>query len=171
MAEIKHKGNTIGTAGLLPEIGTIAPDFRLTNTLKKDVTLADFKGNFVIMNIFPSIDTRVCAISVREFNHRASQLTDTFVLCISKDLPFAHSRFCAAEGISNVIPLSQYKDSSFSDAYHVDISENSDLIGLMSRAIIVVNPEGKIIHTEQVSDISNEPDYQAAIEAIGVKKV
>jgi thioredoxin-dependent peroxiredoxin len=166
MAEITHKGKTIVTAGSLPNVGSQAPEFRLTNTSKQDVSLSDFAGKYVVMNIFPSIDTRVCAVSVRIFNQRASKLSSTVVLCISKDLPFAHTRFCGAEGIENVIPLSQYKDNSFSDAYNVDITENSDLVGLMSRAIVVVNPDGRVVHTEQVSDLSSEPDYNLAISFV-----
>lgn len=166
MAGITHKGNIVTTAGDLPAKGTRAPSFRLTKTDLEDVDLEDFPGQRIVLNIFPSIDTSTCATSVRKFNQLAASLPNTVVLCISKDLPFAHRRFCGAEGIKNVLALAQYKDRSFSDAYGVDIVSGSTLTGLMSRAVVVVDEKGRILYTEQVADISSEPDYESVISIL-----
>ena len=167
MIEVTHRGRVIELAGSLPAIGTLAPEFRLTDTSKKDVHLSSYLGKRIVMNIFPSVDTSTCATSVRTFNKLAAGLANTVVLCISKDLPFAHARFCGAEGIDNLVMLSQYKDSSFSDAYGVDITANSYLEGLMSRAIVVVDEQGVIRYTEQVQDIGSEPNYDAVLTMLG----
>jgi len=166
MAQITFKGNAIHTSGSLPKVGAHAPDFNLTRSDLSSATLAEFKGRKVVLNIFPSIDTPVCAASVRRFNEEASKLKDAVVVCISRDLPFAQSRFCAAEGLKNVITASEYKDSRFSDAYGVRITDGP-LAGLLSRAIVVVDPSGKVVYTEQVPEIAQEPDYAKALAALG----
>lgn len=157
-------GNTIYTVGNLPETGTEAPEFILTNNEMEDVSLSDFRGKYVILNIFPSIDTRTCALSVRMFNERAADLDNTVVLCISKDLPFAQSRFCGAEGIENVITLSDFR-SDFGHVYGVELAEGRSR-GLLSRAVVVIDPDGRIIYEEQVAELSKEPNYDSAIAAV-----
>ncbi|MCC5930922.1 MAG: thiol peroxidase [Cyclobacteriaceae bacterium] len=165
MAQITLKGNPVHTTGNLPVIGSIAPDFRLTKSDLSDVSLSDFAGKRVILNIFPSIETSVCSAAVRNFNVKASQLNNTVVLCISKDLPFAHKRFCEAEGIENVITLSQYKDGNFSNSYNVEMVDGP-FTGLMSRVVIALDTEAKVIYVEQVPEIGQEPNYEAAIKAL-----
>lgn len=165
MAEITFKGETIHTVGSIPQKGQKAPDFKLTNGSLQDVGLGNYKGKRLVLNIFPSIDTGTCAASVRRFNQEAAGLENTVVLNISKDLPFAQKRFCAAEGIENVENLSQYKDTNFSEAYQVDMLEGA-LNGLMSRAVVVVNENAEVIHSEQVSEIIIEPNYEAALAAL-----
>ncbi|WP_339918223.1 thiol peroxidase [Yeosuana marina] len=165
MATVTLKGNAIETSGNLPKVGTTAPDFKLTATDLSTKTLSDFKGSKIVLNIFPSIDTGTCAQSVRQFNKEASELKDTKVLCISKDLPFAHSRFCGAEGLDNVISLSDYKDGSFGKTYGVDFI-TGPLEALLSRSVVVINENGVITYTEQVSETVNEPNYSAALEAL-----
>jgi thioredoxin-dependent peroxiredoxin len=165
MAQVTFKGNPIRIAGSLPKTGFMAPDFKVVKADLSIVSLSELKGKKVILNIFPSLDTPVCATSVRRFNVEASKLSNTVVLCISRDLPFAHKRFCTTEGIENVITGSEYQDSSFSNAYGVLILEGP-LAGLFSRAIVVINEQGKIIHTEQVPEIAQEPDYASALAAV-----
>jgi thioredoxin-dependent peroxiredoxin len=165
MATITFKGNAINTAGVLPEKGSLAPAFKLVKTDLSDVTLNDFKGKKLVLNIFPSLDTSVCAASVRKFNAEAEKLPNTVVLCISRDLPFAHSRFCTTEGLKNVISLSEYKDENFSKAYGVKITDGP-LAGLMSRAVVVVDESGKVVYSEQVPEIAQEPDYTKALAAL-----
>ncbi len=165
MARISFKGNPVDTSGELPEVNTGAPDFKLTKTDLSDVTFKDFHGKRILLNIFPSIDTTVCASSVRRFNEEASKLKNTLVLCISADLPFAHSRFCEADGLRDVIPLSVFRSKGFGKDYGVEII-NGPLAGLLSRAIVVIDEKGKIIYTEQVAEISKEPDYNAALKAM-----
>ncbi|MFC3198817.1 thiol peroxidase [Parapedobacter deserti] len=165
MATITFKGTEIHTAGALPDVGSQAPDFKLTSGNLTDKTLADYKGKKVILNVFPSIDTGTCAASVRTFNQKAAALENTAVLCISKDLPFAQARFCAAEGISNVETLSEYKDTNFSDAYRLSVVDGP-LEGLLSRAVIVIGEDGTIKYTEQVAEIANEPNYDNALAAL-----
>lgn len=165
MATITFKGTEVHTTGTLPAVGSQAPDFTLTAGNLSDKTLADYQGKKVILNIFPSIDTGTCAASVRTFNQKAAGLDNTVVLCISKDLPFAQGRFCAAEGISNVETLSEYKDDNFSDAYQLKIADGP-LAGLLSRAVVIVGEDGKVRYTEQVSEIADEPNYDAALAAI-----
>lgn len=162
--EIIAAGEKATTVGKLPEIGTQAPDFILTAADLSEVSLDDFKGKKIILNIFPSLDTKVCQISVRKFNEDASQLKNTIILGISADLPFASSRFCELEGIENVIPLSTFR-SNFGDQYGVKIASGK-LKGLLSRAVVVLDTKGKVIYTEQVPDISHEPNYEAALDAI-----
>ena len=165
MATVTLKGNTIETSGNLPKIGSKAPDFKLTATDLSTKTLSDFKGHQLVLNIFPSIDTGTCAQSVRQFNKDASELKNTKVLCISKDLPFAHSRFCGAEGLNNVVSLSDYKEGSFGKTYGVDFI-TGPLESLLSRSVVVIDEQGIITHTEQVSETVNEPDYSAALKAL-----
>jgi thiol peroxidase len=165
MSTITFKGNAVETAGSLPATGTKAPAFTLTGKDLKEVTLDQFSGQNVILNIFPSIDTGVCAASTRHFNQSASALKNTSVLCISKDLPFAFNRFCGAEGLDKVITLSQFKDQNFSKSYGVDMT-NGPLAGLMSRAVVVINPQGEVVYTEQVPEIAQEPDYDRALAAV-----
>ncbi len=166
MSTIKFGDSTATTTGRMPAVGSKAPDFTLTDVDLKDFTLSSLKGKRVVLNIFPSIGTGVCQTSVREFNKRAAELNNTVVVCISKDLPFAHKQFCGAEGIEDVISASQYKDSSFSDGYNVELLD-SPFDKLFSRAVVVINEEGNIIYTEQVPAIGQEPDYDAAIAALG----
>jgi thiol peroxidase len=165
MAKITFKGNPVNTGGNLPAVGTEAPDFVLVKSDLSEVTLSGLKGKYVVLNIFPSIDTGVCAASVRRFNKEASALNNTTVLCISADLPFAAGRFCGAEGLENVITLSTFRDSSFADQYGV-LMTDGPLRGLLARAVVVVNPEGKVVYTELVPEIAQEPDYNSAINSI-----
>jgi|SRR5690625_2368951 len=161
---VKFKGSPVQTSGSLPEKNTKAENFTLTAADLSGKTLADYSGEWVIMNVFPSIDTSVCATSVREFNKRAASLKNTKVLCISKDLPFAQNRFCGAEGIENVEMLSDFR-TDFGKRYGILI-ENGPLKGLLSRAVLVINPGGTVVHREQVPNIEDEPDYEKALAAI-----
>mgnify|MGYP001072338969 CR=1 FL=1 len=164
MAEITFQGTLAHTAGSLPEVGTRAPDFEVVKTDLSTMSLGDFKGKTVVLNIFPSLDTPVCAASLRRFNVEATKMQNTVVLCISKDLPFAQKRFCAAEGLDNVLTGSEYRDSGFSRAYGVTITDGP-LRGLFSRAVLVIDKEGRIVYAEQVPEISQEPDYEKALAA------
>jgi thioredoxin-dependent peroxiredoxin len=165
MAQTKLGEVTVNTSGDLPVVGSAAPGFLLASTDLKEVSLQDYAGKNVILNIFPSIDTRVCATSVREFNKLATSISNTVVLSISKDLPFAHKRFCGAEGINNVIMLSDFRDKGFSKDYGA-LMKDGGMAGLHARAIVVIDPKGIVKHTELVPAIGQEPDYQAAIKAI-----
>lgn len=164
MTTIKFKGNDIHTVGKLPEVGSHAKDFALVGVDLSDKKLSDYKGKKVILNIFPSVNTGVCAASVREFNKDAAGLKNTVVLCISKDLPFAQDQFCGAEGIKNVVMLSDFR-TDFGHEYGVQMKDGP-LHGLLSRAVIVVDPEGKITYEEQVPEITQEPNYKAALAAL-----
>lgn len=165
MASITFKGSEIHTSGNLPSVGKKAPEFQLTAADLSSKSLSDFLGKKVVLNIFPSIDTGVCAQSVRKFNEEASKLENSVVLCISKDLPFAQGRFCGAEGLSEVITLSEFKDENFSNAYQVKITDGP-LEGLMSRAVVVIDETGNVVYTEQVPEIGQEPDYESAIAVL-----
>lgn len=165
MAKVAFKGNPVSTQGDLPKVGAKAPDFVLTKTDLGDVSLKDFAGKKVVLNIFPSIDTAVCQASVRKFNQEAAGLPNTVVVSVSKDLPFALNRFCGAEGIKNVVPTSELRNSGFGDAYGVRIIDSA-LKGLFSRAVVVVDEKGNVKYTEQVSEITQEPNYSAALSAI-----
>ncbi len=165
MAQITLKGNTIHTTGELPAVGDKAPEFKLTKVDLSDISLESFRGKKVILNIFPSIDTPTCASSVRKFNEELSKLENTIVLCISKDLPFAQKRFCGAEGLENVVTLSELRDNNFATDYGLRITDGP-LAGLMSRAIVAVNEHGEVVYTEQVSEIANEPDYDKALDSL-----
>ncbi len=165
MAQITLGGNPINTIGSLPKVGEKALDFKLKNTDLSHKTLSDYEGKNLILNIFPSVDTGVCAKSVREFNEKAASLENTVVLCISKDLPFAQARFCGAEGIDNVEMLSDFETGSFGKDYQVTIADSA-FENLHSRAIVVIDKNGKITHTEQVPEVGEEPNYEAALKAI-----
>lgn len=165
MAQITLGGNPIHTSGNLPEVGSIAPSFELVKDDLSTVTLADFSGSKVVLNIFPSIDTSTCATSVRTFNAKAAALENTKVLCISRDLPFAQKRFCGAEGLENVINLSDFKTGAFGKDYGLEITD-SVLAGLHSRVVVVLDEKGTVTHAEQVAEIANEPNYEAALEAL-----
>lgn len=165
MASITLGGNPIHTNGELPTVGTKAADFNLIKTDLGTDTLADFNGSRVVLNIFPSIDTGTCATSVRKFNEKASTLSNTKVLCISRDLPFAQKRFCGAEGLENVINLSDFKDGSFGKNYGLEITDGP-LAGLHSRVVIVLDENGTILHAEQVKEIADEPNYDAALAVL-----
>ena len=165
MAQITLKDNPINTIGTLPAVGSQAPDFSLTKTDLSDVTPADLRGKNVILNIFPSVDTDVCAASVRFFNAKANALENTTVLCVSDDLPFAQKRFCGAEGLTNVISASEMRNRTFGDQYGVRITDGP-LAGILSRAIVIIDAAGKVTYTEQVPEITQEPNYDAALAAL-----
>lgn len=165
MASVLFGGNPVNTNGELPKVGSKAPDFKLCTTDLSIVTLADFAGTKIVLNVFPSIDTPTCATSVRKFNADASQLQNTKVLCISRDLPFAQKRFCGAEGLDNVINLSDFNTGNFGKDYGLELVEGA-FTGLHSRAVIVIDENGIIKYTEQVPNISDEPNYEAAIAAL-----
>ncbi|MFM2229590.1 MAG: hypothetical protein RL607_848 [Bacteroidota bacterium] len=165
MAQITLGGNPVNTSGNLPEVGSKAPAFELVKDDLSTVSLADFAGSKVVLNIFPSIDTATCATSVRTFNAKASALENTKVLCISRDLPFAQKRFCGAEGLENVINLSDFKTGAFGKDYGLEITD-SVLAGLHSRVVVVVDENGTVTHAEQVAEIANEPNYDAALAAL-----
>lgn len=165
MAKITLKGNPIETAGDLPKIGAPAPAFTLVKNDLSEVNLKDFSGKKVVLNIFPSVDTGVCAASVKRFNQEAGNLSNTVVLCISADLPFALGRFCEAEGLKNVIPLSVFRAPSFGKNYGALIT-TGPLSGLLSRAIVIVNAAGSVTYTEQVPEITKDPDFSAALSAL-----
>lgn len=165
MAQITLKGNEISTIGYLPAIGAPAPDFKLVKSDLKETVLEDYRGKTLVLNIFPSIDTGVCAASVRKFNSEASNRKDTVVLCVSADLPFAHNRFCEAEGLKNVIPASAFRSPEFGTNYGQTITSGV-LTGLLARSVVVIGPEGRVRYTEQVPEIGQEPNYQAALDSI-----
>ena len=165
MAKTAFKGNPVETSGSLPKIGEVAPEFKLVNSSLEEVKLSDFKGKNVVLNIFPSLDTGVCAASVRKFNKEAGSLDNTVILSISSDLPFAAGRFCSMEGIDNTIALSLFRDDSFAKDYGVLLMDGP-MKGLTARAVVVVNPEGKVIYNQLVPEISEEPDYNSAIDSI-----
>jgi len=165
MASITLKGNTIHTSNELPKVGTQAPDFTLVKNDLSRSSLSDYKGSKVVLNIFPSIDTGTCAASVRQFNKEAAELENTKVLCISRDLPFAQARFCGAEGIENVVNLSDFATGDFGKNYGLQIIDGP-LANLHSRAVVVLDESGKIMYTEQVGEIVDEPNYKAALEAL-----
>ncbi|GAA3627445.1 thiol peroxidase [Flavivirga jejuensis] len=165
MAIVTLKGNAIETSGELPKVGTKAPDFELTANDLSSKKLSDFIGSKVVLNIFPSVDTGTCAKSVRQFNKEVSALENTKVLCISHDLPFANARFCGAEGLDNVISLSDYKNGSFGKDYGLNFI-TGPLEALHSRCIIVLDENGTVKYTEQVAETVDEPNYKAAIDAL-----
>ena len=165
MSQITLKGNPIHTCGTLPAVGSQAADFVLTKTDFADVSLQNFAGKKIVLNIFPSIDTPVCATSVRRFNTEAVKLKNTVVLCVSVDLPFAHNRFCGAEGLQNVIPVSELRKRKFGEDYGVRIVDGP-LAGLFSRAVVIIDEKGKVIYTEQVPEIAQEPNYEAALKIL-----
>ena len=165
MAKITFKGTPVNTSGNLPSKGTKAPDFTLVKSDLGSLSLSELKGKKVILNIFPSLDTSVCATTVRKFNQMAAGMNNVVVLGISKDLPFAHGRFCSTEGINNVITLSGFRDREFGRVYGVDYIDGP-VAGLYSRAIVVIDETGTIVYTEQVPEHIHEPDYEAALKAV-----
>lgn len=166
MAQISLKGNPIETIGELPKIGAQAPAFTLVGPDLSQFSLSSLSGKKVVLNIFPSIDTGTCAMSVRRFNEAASRLKDTAVVCVSADLPFAASRFCGAEGIENVKTGSVFRSPAFGKDYGVTIM-TGPLTGLLSRSVVVIDAAGKVLYTEQVKETTEEPDYEAALAALG----
>ncbi len=164
MSTVTLGGNPVHTNATLPAIGSAAPQFQLVGNDLSEISLQDFKGQRVILNIFPSIDTPTCATSVRTFNKMANDIANTKVLCISKDLPFAQKRFCGSEGLDNVVNLSDFRDGSFGNDYGVTLID-SVLKGLHARAIVVIDADGKVTYSELVSEIANEPNYEAALNA------
>lgn len=165
MATVTLNGTPFNTNGELPKVGEMAPEFNLKKVDLSSTNLSDYKGANLILNIFPSIDTATCATSVRTFNKRASELENTKVVCVSRDLPFAQKRFCGAEGIDNVITASDFATGDFGKNYGLEL-ENGPLAALHARAIVVVDANGVVKHTELVSDIASEPNYNAAIAAV-----
>jgi thiol peroxidase len=169
MAEFKLKGNTFHTTGNLPAVGADSPDCTLVGKDLSDVVLGSYKGKRVVLNIFPSLDTEVCAASVRRFNTEASGLDNTVVVCISMDLPFAHGRFCTTEGLDNVVTASAFRTDprggAFGDAYGVKIADGP-LAGLLARSVVVVNEEGNVVYTELCEETVEEPNYDAALAAL-----
>jgi thiol peroxidase len=165
MSKVTLKGNLVNTIGELPVVGSKAPEFSLVGSNLSDVKSADFQGRRVVLNIFPSLDTATCAASVRRFNVEASKLTDAAVVCISKDLPFAHGRFCTTEGIANVVSASEFRSNSFGKNYGVMITDGP-LQGLMARAVVVLDKDGTVLHSQLVSEITEEPDYQSALDSL-----
>lgn len=165
MTDITLKGMPVHTVGDLPTVGQNAPDFKLTRTDLSDMSLKDVAGKRVVLNIFPSIDTSVCAMSVRKFNSEISKYENAVVLCISRDLPFAHARFCGTEGLSDVISLSEMRQRDFGSTYGVEMIDGS-LAGLFARAVVVIDEKGKIIYTQLVKEIGEEPDYEKALAVL-----
>ena len=159
-------GNPVQVAGSLPQPGQSAPDFSLVGADLADVSLKNYAGKRKVLNIFPSLDTPTCAVSVRTFNKHASSLAHTVVLCISADLPFAQKRFCGAEGLANVVTLSTMRGQEFLKNYGVAIS-SGPLAGVAARATIVLDENNKVLHSQLVAEIKNEPDYDAALKALG----
>lgn len=167
MATTKLKGEPISLTGEFVKVGSKAPNFKLVKTDLSTLSLDDLKGKRVILNIFPSLDTKVCAMSVRQFNARAASLPDTVIVAVSKDLPFAHERFCTTNGIENVIPASDFRNYGFAEDYGVAMKDGA-LAGLLARAVVVIDKDGMVTYTELVPEISQEPDYDKAINSLKV---
>ena len=165
MAKITFKGSPVSTVGELPKVGTAAPTFQLTKIDLSPLGSVDLVGKNVVLNIFPSIDTGVCATSVRKFNQQAASLPNTVVVCVSKDLPFAQKRFCGAEGIDKVVPASWYRGPDFGKDFGVTMADGP-LAGLFARAVVVIDKTGKVVHTELVPEIAQEPNYDAALKLV-----
>lgn len=166
MGQVTLRGNPISTSGDLPKVGSAAPAFQLTKSDLSEVSLGDLAGKRVVLNIFPSVDTPTCATSVRTFNAKASELDNTVVLCVSADLPFAAGRFCGAEGLTNVSTGSDFRHKDFGTTYGVTMT-SGPLAGLLARSVVVIDEAGKVAYTELVPEIAQEPDYEAAIKALG----
>ncbi|WP_299233624.1 thiol peroxidase [uncultured Bacteroides sp.] len=166
MSKTAFKGSVVNLAGEFIKTGVTAPEFTMVKGDLSQFKLSDTKGKFVVLNIFPSLDTGVCATSVRKFNQLAAKMENTVVLAISKDLPFAQGRFCTTEGIENVIPLSDFRNPSDFDTKYGVLITDGPLSGLLARSVVVINPAGEIIYTELVPEITQEPNYDAALAAI-----
>ena len=162
MATVKFKDNEVHSNGNLPQVGSIAPDFTLVNASLQEFHLTDYKGKRVLLNIFPSLDTGTCAMSVRKFNQWVSEKENVVVICISKDLPFAQSRFCGAEGLENVITASDFRYNTFATDYGVLLTDGP-LKGLMARSVVALDETGKVLYTEQVAEITHEPNYDITV--------
>ena len=162
MATVKFKGSDVHSNGKLPEVGSIAPDFTLVNASLQEIHLSDYKGKRVLLNIFPSLDTGTCAMSVRKFNQWVSEKENVVVICVSKDLPFAQSRFCGAEGLDNVITASDFRYNTFATDYGVLLTDGP-LQGLMARSVVALDETGKVLYTEQVPEITIEPNYDIPV--------
>jgi thiol peroxidase len=165
MAKITLKGNPVNTSGELPEKGTVAPDFTLVKSDLSSLSLKELMGKKLVLNIFPSLETSVCAASVRKFNQIAAEKPGITVLAISKDLPFAHGRFCSTEGINNLITLSGFRDRSFGKNYGIDILDGP-FEGLYARSVVIIDKEGKVVYTQLVPEIAEEPDYDKVLEIL-----
>jgi thiol peroxidase len=165
MASITLQGNPVNTVGELPAVGSVAPAFSAVKTDLSACALSDLAGKKVVLNIFPSIDTGVCAASTRHFNKEAGELENTVVVCVSADLPFALGRFCGAEGLEDVVPVSVFRNPEFGSSYGATIADGA-LAGLLSRAVVVIDEAGKVVYTEQVPEIAQEPKYDAALAAL-----
>lgn len=166
MAKITLRGNPINSNGDLPKVGSKAPDFKLTTKELKDVSLADYKGKKKLLNIVPSLDTPVCALSTRKFNEHAKQHQDTVILIVSADLPFAQGRFCGNEHLDNVVPLSLMRSKKFAEDYGV-LLKDGPMAGVTARAVVVLDANDKVVYTEMVPEIAQEPDYERALKALG----
>lgn len=166
MSKTAFKGSVVNLAGEFVKTGVTAPEFTMVKGDLSQFKLSDTKGKFVVLNIFPSLDTGVCATSVRKFNQLAAKMENTVVLAISKDLPFAQGRFCTTEGIENVIPLSDFRSPSDFDSNYGVLIADGPLSGLLARSVVVINPAGEIVYTELVPEITQEPNYDAALAAI-----
>jgi len=164
MAAITLKGNPIHSSGVLPPVGVKAPDFRLTRADLSDLSLADFAGKIKILNIVPSLDTSVCALSAKRFNAEVKKLSGVVVLTVSRDLPFAQKRFCAAEGVDVVVTLSELRDRAFGRVYGVELVDGP-MAGLLARAVLVLDGADRVVYVQQVPEIGQEPDYEAALAA------
>lgn len=164
MATVTLKGNPIKTCGELPAEGTAAPDATLVKSDLSEVKISDFRGQRVVLNVFPSVDTPTCAQSVRTFNEKASSLDNTVVLCVSQDLPFAMARFCGAEGLERVVPASAFR-SRFAEDYGVRLEEGP-MTGLNARSVVVLDEQGQVLHSQLVGEVADEPDYEAALKAL-----
>jgi len=165
MAKITLKGNPINTSGNLPVKGCKAPDFSLVKSDMSQLKLSDLIGKKIVLNISPSLDTSVCATSVRKFNQMAAGETNTVVLAITKDLPYAHNRFCTTEGITNVITLSGFRDTAFGKAYGIDIIDGP-MAGLYARSVVVIDETGHVVYNQLVPEIVQEPDYDSALKSL-----
>lgn len=165
MQTIFFKGQPCHTYGIMPEVGEVAPCFHLTGAGLNKVQCGDFTGKRIVLNIFPSLDTEVCARSVRRFNEEASKVKDTAVICVSMDLPFAMSRFCTLEGLADVIPASAFRSPMFGQRYGVQLCDGP-LAGLLARAVIVLDKDRKVLYRQLVEEITDEPDYEAAIRVL-----
>ena len=165
MSKVTLKGSPVNTIGELPAVGSKAPEFTLVGTNLSDVKNTDFAGKRIVLNIFPSLDTATCAASVRRFNVEAAKLENAVVVCVSKDLPFAHGRFCAAEGIENVVSASEFRSNNFGKNYGVMITDGP-LQGLMARSVVVIDKDGTVLYNQLVPEITEEPDYQPALDSL-----
>lgn len=165
METVYFKGNACHTGGMLPSVGEKAPDFTLVGADLNEIHLADFPGKKVVLNIFPSLDTAVCAMSVRKFNEKAADKKDAVVLCVSMDLPFAAQRFCTIENINNVYPASAFRSPEFAKEYGVELVDGP-LKGLLTRAVVIIDENGKVIYRDLVNEITDEPDYESALKML-----